>query len=195
MLLFSIREKKLNNIQQLSWMTQYDVSIGIKTRHFDAYGCIIIQLLQNENETGERAKVDAITELKPTKRLRGLSARNQERKKPGRLILIMQAKAHHQKSQKFHFFTKIFEQGIPLLCEEASALILVKTIAWSCFMEFYVEALHVVQFVGKLFFWFAVDFLENFDVVPINRSITIFFVCGESRFCPLSPSNIAFVFF
>ena len=56
----------------------YDVFNGIKTRYFDAYGCIIIQLLQNENETGERAKV----KLKPTKKLnRRLSARNQEREK------------------------------------------------------------------------------------------------------------------
>ena len=41
----------------------YDVFNGIKTRYFDAYGCIIIQLLRNENGTGERAKI----EKKPTK--------------------------------------------------------------------------------------------------------------------------------
>ena len=36
----------------------YEVSICIKTGIFDAYGCIIVQLLQNEVQQKRRAKID-----------------------------------------------------------------------------------------------------------------------------------------
>ena len=77
----------------------------------------------------------------------------------------------------------------------ASTLILVESVSGSCFVDFYHERLHIIQFEIRLTFGAGVDRGENGRVVEVDVTIgTIFFVCGDPGFVPFSSANIALMF-
>ena len=101
----------------------------------------------------------------------------------------------HRSCSQILFFLEFGEDGVPLFGIHAAAFVLIETVAGPRLVELDAQALHVVEFLGRLSFGPTVDFGESFDILPIDVHITIFLVGSESRFEPFSTSDVALVLF
>ena len=69
-----------------------------------------------------------------------------------------------------------------MFSKESSSFVFIESFSWTGIVQFYVQALHIIQLVWELLFGSPFYFREDFHVVPIDGGVAVFFMRRETRF-------------